>query len=70
MSLPQFTDVLLQCKYELLNSAYFCFLLSSDHLCYIRSMFLHGADQLSKHLLTVLHCCLCRALLDANSVQN
>ncbi len=43
---------------------YFCFLLSSDHLGYLCSAFLHGADQLSKHLLTVLYCCLWRALLD------
>ncbi len=37
--------------------------LISDQLCHLRAASLNGADQLSKDPLTVLHCCLCRALL-------
>ncbi len=37
--------------------------LISDQLCHLRVASLNGADQISKDPLTVLHCCLCRALL-------
>ncbi len=63
VSPPQIFNLLLQSLQLFFSSTHFSLFLISDHLCHLRAPSLNGADQISKDLLTVLHCCLCRALL-------
>ncbi len=59
----QIINLLPQSPQESFSLTYKNLLLISDQLCHLRAASLNGADQLSKDPLTVLHCCLCRALL-------
>ena len=59
----QLSNLLLQSLQESFSPTHLSLLLSSDQLFHLRAPSLNGADHLSKDPLTVLHCCLCRALL-------
>ncbi len=63
VSPPQIIDLLLQSLQSSFSSTHCSLFLISDHLCHLRSASLNGANELSKDPLTVLRCCLCRALL-------
>ncbi len=63
VSPPQIFNLLLQSLQLFFSSTHFSLFLISDQLCHLRAASLNGADQISKDPLTVLHCCLCRALL-------
>jgi len=63
VSPPQIINLLLQLLQLSFSSTHCSLFLISDQLCHLRAASLNGADQLSKDPLTVLHCCLCRALL-------
>ena len=63
VSPPQLSNLLLHLLQESFSPTHFSLLLISDQLFHLRAPSLSGADQLSKDPLTVLHCCLCRALL-------
>ncbi len=63
VSPPQIFNLLLQSLQLFFSSTHCSLFLISDQLCHLRAASLNGADQISKDPLTVLHCCLCRALL-------
>ncbi len=63
VSLPQIFNLLLQSLQLFFSSTHFSLFLISDQLCHLRAASLNAAYTLSKDPLTVLHCCLCRALL-------
>ncbi len=64
VSPPQIINLLLQSLHEFFSLTHYSLFLISDHLCDLRVASLNGADELRKDPLTVLHCCLCRALLN------
>ena len=59
----QLSNLLLQSLQESFSPTHLSLLLSSDQLFHLRAPSLNGADHLSEDPVTVLHCCLCRALL-------
>lgn len=59
----QLSNLLLQSLQEVFSPTHLSLLLISDQLFHLRAPSLNGADHLSEDPLTVLHCCLCRALL-------
>ncbi len=59
----QIFNLLLQSLQVFFSSTHCSLFLISDQPCHLRAPSLNGADQISKDPLTVLHCCLCRALL-------
>ncbi len=63
VSPPQIFNLLLQSLQLFFSSTHCSLLLISDQPCHLRAASLNGADQISKDPVTVLHCCLCRALL-------
>ncbi len=63
VSPPQIFNLLLQSLQLFFSSTHFSLFLISDQPCHLRATSLNAADQISKDPLTVLHCCLCRALL-------
>lgn len=60
---PQISNLLLQSLQESFSLTHHGPFLISDQPCHVRAVFLNGANQLRKDILTFLHCCLCRALL-------
>ena len=69
VSPPQITDLLLQSLQSSFSSTHCSLFLISDQSYQLRAASLNGADELSKDPLTVLHCCLCRALLGHTVIQ-
>ncbi len=63
VSSSQIFNLLLQSLQLFFSSTHFSLFLISDQPSHLRAASLNAADQLSKDPLTVLHCCLCRALL-------
>ncbi|CAG6009280.1 unnamed protein product [Menidia menidia] len=58
----QLSDLLLQLLLKLFDSPHCSLLLGSDLLLHIRASVLDETDQLSEHLLTVLHCFVSRLI--------
>ncbi len=69
VSPPQIIDLLLQSLQSSFSSTHCLLFLISDQPYQLRAASLNGADELSKDPLTVLHCCLCRALLGHTVIQ-
>ncbi len=69
VSPPQIIDLLLQSLQSSFSSTHCLLFLISDQPYQLRAAFLNRADELSKDPLTVLHCCLCRALLGHTVIQ-
>jgi len=70
ISPPQIIDLLLQSLQSSFSSTHCLLFLISDQPYQIRAASLNGwVDELSKDPLTVLHCCLCRALLGHTVIQ-
>ncbi len=67
VSPPQIIDLLLQSLQSSFSSTHCLLFLISDQPYQLRAASLNGADELSKDPLTVLHCCLCRALFRTHS---
>ncbi len=69
VSPPQFINLMLQSLHESFSFTHYSLFSISDHLCDLRASFLYGLDDFTKDPLTVLHCCLCRALQDTHYNQ-
>ncbi len=69
VSPPQIIDLLLQSLQSSFSFTHCSLFLIFDQPYQLRAASLNGADELSKDPLTVLHCCLCRALLGHAVIQ-